>query len=140
VTGEELDVAIEYARSPLEARAEVDAKEPLLMRKRDIQRELTRLAALHKGNGQGTPADSARKRHRAMVAKRILTTMQKEPSEAALERMANADPEHIAFCNDLEMGAVRYQILAAEKEEIDYRLRARETEINAYSSELRLAR
>lgn len=127
--------------SALESRAEVQSKEWLLAEARRINAELRPLAAMHKSNGQGTPADAARKRHRAMVSKRILTTFDgAKPAENALERMANADPEHIAFCEKLEADAIRYQILAAEKEEIDYRLRARETELNCYAQELRLAR
>lgn len=131
----------DHAVSDLEMRASVDSKEALLARRQTVMEELAPLAAMHKSNGQGTPADAARKRHRALVAKRILTSISgKEPSEAALERMANADAEHIAFCEQLEADAVRYQVLAAEKEEIDYRLRARETELNCYSAELKLAR
>ena len=130
--------------SGLESRAEVESKEALLARLREINLELRPLAKLHRTSGHGSPADSKRKRHRALISKQILADMkargEKEPSEAALERMANADPEHKAFCEELEAGAERYEILMGEKEDVDYRLRARETELNCYSAELRLAR
>jgi hypothetical protein len=135
---------MEAEATELEMRANVPSREALLARKRTLMKELAPLAAMHRSNGQGTPADAGRKRHRAIVSKKILEALkeagQKEPSEAALERMANADGEHIAFCEDLEADAVRYQVLMVEKEEIDYRLRARETELNVYAAELRLAR
>lgn len=127
--------------SALESKSEVQPKEWLLAKKRELMREFGPLAAMHRANGQGTPADAARKRHRALVAKEILDALkaagQKEPSEAALERMANAHEKHVAFCTQLEADAIRYQILAAEKEEIEYRLRARETELNAWTAEVR---
>jgi hypothetical protein len=123
--------------SALESRADVDPKEWLLAKKREIMAELNPLAAMHKANGQGSPADSARKRHRAFISKKILEGMATPPSETALERMANAHPRHRAFCRKLQDDATRYNVLLGEKEEIDYRLRARETELNAYSSEIK---
>lgn len=132
---------VENEITALESKAEIESKEWLLARKRELTRELAPLAAMHRSNGQGSPADAARKRHRALVAKRILESIQanghKEPSEAALERMANADEEHRAFCDELQSQATRYNVLMTEKEEIEYRLRARETELNAYTAELK---
>jgi hypothetical protein len=130
----------ENAVSSLESKADVEAKDWLLARKRELMRELAPLSAMHRSNGQGSPADAARKRHRALMAKRILEEWpkgEKEPSEAALERMANAHEEHRTFCDELQAQAIRYQILQTEKEEIEYRLRARETELNAYTAELK---
>lgn len=132
--------AVEHEISHLESKAEVESKEWLLARKREIMRELAPLAAMHRSNGQGSPADAARKRHRALMARRILEEWPqdtKEPSEAALERMANAHEDHQAFCDNLQSEATRYHILSTEKEEIEYRLRARETELNAFTAEMR---
>jgi hypothetical protein len=131
---------MEAEATELEMRANVPSREALLARKRTLMQELAPLAAMHRSNGQGTSADAARKRHRDMIATRIRGTMEGSPSEALLERLANASDEHRAFCEQLEANAVRYQVLMVEKEEIDYRLRARETELNVYAAELRLAR
>lgn len=131
---------VEDEISALESKACVEAKDWLLARKRELMTELAPLSAMHRSNGQGSPADAARKRHRAIMAKRILEEWpkdQKEPSETALERMANAHEEHQKFCDELQTQATRYQVLMTEKEEIEYRLRARETELNAYTAELR---
>jgi hypothetical protein len=123
--------------SALESRADVDPKEWLLAKKREILAELNPLAAMHRASGQGSPADNARKRHRAFVSKMLLKTMTSPPSEAALERMANAHPRHRKFCEKLHEDAIRYNVLLGEKEEIDYRLRARETELHAYTGEMK---
>jgi hypothetical protein len=123
--------------SALESKADVDPKEWLLAKKREILAELNPLAAMHRASGQGSPADAARKRHRALVSKMLLKKFTTPPSEAALERMANAHPRHREFCRQLHEDAIRYNVLLGEKEEIEYRLRARETELNAYSAEMK---
>src|SRR3982751_2620486 len=92
-------------RTGLEAKADVWSLDELQQKRRNFMKEYAPLAAKFKG-GAVAGTDAARKRHRALVAKRILVDRQqsgeKEPSEAALERMANADTEHIAFCDNLE--------------------------------------
>lgn len=138
----------------LEQRAEVASLEALQHKRRQLLTEYAPLAAKFKG-GAVAGTDAARKRHRALVAKRILVEQQqlweakakpgvvavgpfKEPSETALERMANADTEHIAFCDKLEADYTRFIVLENDIQEVNEKIRSREVELYAYNAELRM--
>lgn len=145
----------------LEHRAEVDSLEALQQRRRELLKDYAPLAAKFKG-GATAGTDAARKRHRALVAKRILVELHQafeagpkqvaskktaglmvpavfdEPSEAALERMANADTEHIAYCDKLESEYTRYILLDNDIQEVNEKIRSREVELYCYNGELRL--
>lgn len=146
---------------PLESRAEVDSLEALQQKRRDLMKSYAPLAAKFKG-GATAGTDAARKRHRALVAKRILVELRQEfekgprmveskktkglmvpavfdePAENALERMANADTEHIAYCDKLEADYTRFILLENDIDEIREKIRSREVELYAYNAELRL--
>lgn len=148
-----------YAEAPLigkalELRASVDSLEMLQQRRRDLLKEYAPLAAKFKG-GATAGTDASRKRHRALVAKRILVQMEQEwaakakpgviavgefkaPAETALERMANADTEHIAFCDKLESDYTRFILLENDIQEINEKIRSREVELYSYNAELRM--
>lgn len=125
----------------LESRASVEALEALHAERRALLPRFATLAAKFKG-GNSASADTKRKQHRALVAKRILAgwTGAKELSEAALERMANADVEHIAFCETMEREFTEYVLLEYRITEIQERIRNRETCLNVYNAEIRLSR
>lgn len=146
---------------PLENRAEVDSLEALQQKRRDLMKRYAPLAAKFKG-GAVAGTDAARKRHRALVAKRILVELRQafekgpqqvpskktaglmvpavfdEPSETALERLANADTEHIQYCDKLEADYTRFILLENDIDEIREKIRSREVELYAYNAELRL--
>lgn len=140
---------------PIEHRAEIDSLEALQQKRRDLMKEYAPLAGKFKG-GAVAGTDASRKRHRALVAKRILIEAQqaweaknkpgviavgpfKEPSETALERQANADTEHIAFCDQLEKDYTRFIVLENDIQEINEKIRSREVELYAYNAELRMS-
>ena len=126
----------------LEARAEVESLEAMQHERRALLPRFATLAAKFKG-GNSASADTKRKQHRALVAKRILADWKsdaKEPSETALERMANADVEHIQFCETMEREFTEYVLLEYKITEVQERIRNRETCLNVYNQELRLAR
>lgn len=146
---------------PLEHRAEVDSLEALQHKRRELMKEYAPLAGKFKG-GATAGTDAARKRHRALVAKRILVELRQafakgpqqvpskktaglmvpavfeEPAEVALERMANADTEHIAYCEKLESEYVRFILLENDIEEVREKIRSREVELYSYNAELRM--
>lgn len=128
-------------QKPLEHRAEVDSLDALQHRRRELLKDYAPLAAKFKG-GATAGTDAARKRHRALVGKRILVEMkqrgEKDPSEAALERMANADTEHIAYCEKLESDYTRFILLDNDIQEINEKIKSREVELYCYNGELRL--
>ena len=126
----------------LESRADVDNLDALQAKRRALVKVYAPLAAKFKG-GTTAGSDSARKRHRALVAKRILQTMardEKAPAEAALERMANADIEHIAFCEKLEADFTRFIIIENDIDDVSEQIRNREECLRVYRAELGLAR
>lgn len=139
---------------PIEHRAEVDSLEALQHKRRELMKEYAPLAGKFKG-GATAGTDAARKRHRALVAKRILVEQQqawetkakpgviavgefKPPAESALERMANADTEHIAYCDNLEKEYTRFIVLENDIQEINEKIRSREVELYSYNAELRM--
>lgn len=131
----------ELSQTSLEMRADVDALPRLHHRRRQIVADLARLAALFEG-GQAPLADARRKQHRALVSQRILAECEgrgeKAPSETALERMANADPEHVAFCNWMEGERTRYVLLRNARDEVEEEIRSREIQLYSYNAEARL--
>lgn len=134
--------AFEELVKPLEARAGVDSLEELQAERRKLLPRFAELAGKFKG-GASASADTKRKQHRALVSKRILASWpdgQKEPSEAALERMANSDIEHLAYVESLERDFTEYVLLEYRITEIAEKIRSRETELLCYNGELRLSR
>lgn len=148
-------MATTLAPRPIESRAEVDSLELLQHARRVLLKDYAPLAAKYKGGrGQGSLADSARKRHRALVMQKILIEMRqefdkglkpgvivgafKEPSESALERLANAHIDHIAFCQDLEDDVTRFIVLENEVKEIDEKIESRLAEMRFVTSEMRM--
>lgn len=145
----------------IEHRAEVDSLDALQHKRRTLMAEYAPLAGKFKG-GATAGTDAARKRHRALVAKRVLVELRQEfekgpkqvpskkttglmvpavfeePSETALERMANADTEHIAYCDKLEKEYTRFIVLENDIQEINEKIRSREVELYSYNAELRM--
>lgn len=132
-------------QDPLEHRAEVLNLDALQTVRRNLVEQYAPLAAKFKGGaGNGSSSDAARKRHRALIAKSILIEQfggdKKEPSETALERMANADPRHIEFCDDLERQFAKFIVLENEIADVNEQIRDREERMRVYRAELGLAR
>lgn len=132
----------ELQMTALESRAEVDNLDVLQAKRRALVKVYAPLAAKFKG-GTTAGSDSARKRHRALVAKRILLGIkadEKQPAENALERMANADIEHIAFCDKLEADFARFIIIENDIADVSEQIRNREECLRVYRAELGLSR
>jgi len=131
-------------RDALESRADVDGLEALQHRRRQLVKQNAPLAARFKGGtGQGSSSDAARKRHRAIVAKIILATEfqgKTPPSEAALERMANAHEKHIEFCDQLEKDFAKFTVLEDEIASVTERIRDREERLRCWRAEMMLGR
>lgn len=151
-----MTVTAEIAPTDREIRAEIPSLDELHQRRRVKMKAYAPLAAKYKGSrGQGSLADSARKRHRSLIMQKILVEMKqewekptgnpsivrgpfKEPSETALERMANAHLDHIKFCNDVEQEVQKYILLENDIDEINEIIQSRQAEIYAYTKEIGL--
>jgi len=127
----------------VESRADVENLDALQAKRRALVATYAPLAAKFKG-GAIAGSDAARKRHRALVAQSILATLEqkgeKAPSEAALERMANAHTEHIEFCNKLEREFTRFIVIENDIADVTEQIRNREECLRVYRAELGLAR
>lgn len=150
----------EVAPTDRELRAEVPSLEWLHHRRRDLKKEWKPLEAMYGGSrGQGSFSDAERKRNRDKVATEIEKTLRaqydemkersetnkalvigdfKPPSEAYLERLANAHPDHIAFCKKMKEEVERYLDLENEIDEIQEQIRSREIELYSYNKEIGL--
>jgi hypothetical protein len=127
----------------VESRADVENLDALQAKRRALVATYAPLAAKFKG-GAIAGSDAARKRHRALIAQSILATMEqkgeKAPSEAALERMANAHVDHIEFCNALEREFTRFILAENDIADVTEQIRNREECLRVYRAELGLAR
>lgn len=131
-------------QTAVEHRAEVDNIDALQAKRRQLVREMAPLAAKFRGGNNGSSADSARKRHRAGIAALIAAEQFKDaskaPSEATLERMANADPRHIDFCENLEKQFAKFIVLENDVDDVTEQIRNREELLRVYRAELGLER
>jgi hypothetical protein len=136
---------------PLENRAETYSLEDLQHERRQKIKRFAHLARQFRG-GQSASADTKRKEHRNIIATDILNDLRmewakthtdkdpfKEPSEAALERMARADQRHRNYVATLENEFEEYILLENEITEINEKIASRRTELECYKAELFLS-
>lgn len=150
----------EIAPTDRELRAEIPSLEELQHRRREIKKEWKALEAMYGGSrGQGSFSDAERKRHRDLIATQIETALRlahqetkdkaakntalvigefKTPSEAYLERLANAHPDHIAFCQNMREEVERYLELENQIKDIEEQIQSRQAEIYSYNKEIGL--
>lgn len=146
----------EIAPTDRELKADIPSLEWLQHRRRQLVKECAPLSAKFGGSrGQGSPMDSIRKRHRALIMKSIVIEMRQEwekpsenksivrgafsePAENKLERLANADPRHIQFCDDLEKECARYELLQDDIKSLNEQIQSRLAELYAYNKEIGL--
>lgn len=146
----------EIAATDRELRAEIPSLEALQQRRRELYKEYAPLRARFGGSrGQGSLSESIRKRHRAIMMQKIVIEMKQEwetpsknpsivrgqftePAENKLERMANAHPDHIVFCNKLEKDCTRFEVLANDIQDINEQIASRQAEIYSYNKEIGL--
>jgi hypothetical protein len=140
-SGPSIDADGVLTHTSLESRADIDNLDELQSRRRALVKQYAPLAAKFRG-GQVAGSDAARKRHRAMISNLILRDLrqggEKDPSEAALERMANADERHVAFCKGLEDEFADFIMLENEIADVTEQVRNREECLRAYRAELNL--
>lgn len=137
------------APTDLEARIGLPSLEALQYERRLLVKKIAPLEALFGSGGDRWTAK--RRQHRDTIAKQILLDLQpkdigtqlgvsdwKRPSDAALERMANADPRHVTFCEETEAKFADYMILKCSLSEIEELIASREYTSRYLTAELRL--
>lgn len=125
-------------RTPLEARAEVPSLLFLHYRRRVLIRELAPLARLFDAKNP-KPADTKRRQHRDVVGTLIAREqgITGDRIESKLERLANGDPRHIAFCRHMDALEDKYYEARNAFVELQDLIRDREIGLQSYNSELR---
>ena len=125
-------------RSDIETRASVESLDHLNAAIAALMVEFAPLSNLFRG--QGETAHAARKRHRAVIGKRLEVDYNaknaKPMAQDQVERWAGADEEHVKFCDDLEMKGIRYEQLRACKEALEARRDSRQTELSFVGKEI----
>lgn len=138
------------APTDLEARIGLPSLEALQYERRLLVKKIAPLETLFGSGGDRWTAK--RRQHRDITAKQILAELQptaleqgedgrltiKRTSDAALERMANADPRHVTFCEDTEARFADYMILKCALSEIEELIASREYTSRYLTAELRL--
>jgi hypothetical protein len=126
--------------SALESRAEIDSLESLHVQRRQLLPEYAVLRALHGSNGKW---DAKRKQMLEAIKVRVRMEAQQrgeKVTEGYIDALAHADDQYASMIDQAIMGATRYVMLDTEVSEIEERIKSREIELLAYSSEVRLAR
>lgn len=114
------------APTDLEARMGLESLESLHYERREIIRQLTPLKLLY-GSG-GDRADAKRKQHRDVIGK-LLRQELPDGSDIAqnrIESMANSDPRHLAFCDELDDKFIKFEYWTNCLNEVDERIAALE--------------
>lgn len=129
------------ARKPIEDRADIESLEYLQHERAQIVPRWAQLGAKFKGGNGVASSDSLRKQNRAQIMCEIAKEkfgpdgLTKERIESILERLANADPRHIDFCEKLRKEFEEFLTLDVQKTEIEERIQSRNGELFAYAKE-----
>lgn len=126
------------APTDLEARMGIPSLSALHAERRDILKQLIPLKLLY-GSG-GDRADAKRKQHRNVIEKLLRQELPdgKDTAQNRMESMANSDPRHVAFCDDLDDKYIKYEHWSNCLNEIDELIAAREYESRYITKELGL--
>lgn len=129
------------AKKPLEDRADIESLEYLQHERALIVPRWAALGAKFKGGNGVASSDSLRKQNRAEIMCKIAQEkfgpegLTKDRIETMLERLANADPRHIEFCENLRKDFEEFLSLDVQKTEIEERIQSRNGELFAYAKE-----
>lgn len=128
----------ELGKTALESRAEIPALARLHHHRRVLARALAPIAALFEG-GRTPAVEAKRKQHRQVIGTLIAKEqgIAGDKQEARLERLANADPRHLAFCEHLDALRVKYYLGRVALLEVNEEIRDREQAQAIYNAELR---
>jgi hypothetical protein len=118
----------------VEARAEVESLESLQQQRRNLVRRAKSARA------QSKTFDARRKQRRSAIAALIIADTKEKLSEAAIERMSSGDERYKAYLDECELAFAELELLEDEILAITERISSRQTELNTYNAELRLAR
>lgn len=124
-------------RTGLETRAEVASLTWLHYQRRILVRGMAPLARLFDGKPKN--ADAKRKQHRQVIGTLIQREqrIEGEKIESKLERLANGDARHIAFCRHMDALEDKYYEARNAFLELGDLIRDREIGLQSYNSELR---
>lgn len=132
--------ATDDSRTPLEARAEIDALQALHARRRAIVAALAPLRALHGMNGCW---DAKRKQllEACKVRARMLLQQKNEKTtESYIDALGHTDSQYERFLDESIQAKIEWVLKENEMAELTDLIRNRETCLNAYNAELKLAR
>jgi hypothetical protein len=129
-----MTTAYDDRQTALEHRAGIDSLDALLHQRRTLVAEVAPLRAKY---GPGGSWDARRKAHRSAIANEIASKGEKL-SEAALERLAAADPRVEKLLDAAEKDMARLAILENDIATITERLKNRSAELFYLGAEARL--
>lgn len=127
---------LDAAPTDLEERVGVESLEVLHAERRVIIEKLAPLELLFGSGGDRWTA--IRRQHRDGIAKRLLVE-NAGLSDKKLETMANADPQHKAFCESTEAKYTDYMKWKTALSEVEERIDSRKAEMYHVAAEARLA-
>jgi hypothetical protein len=127
----------ETGKTPVEQRYEVPALAALHHRRRELARALAPLSALFEG--KAPLADAKRKQHRHAIMSLVAGEQHitGDKVESKLERLANADKRHLAFCEHLETLHVKFTLGRVALMELNEEIRDREETLRLATAEVR---
>ncbi len=129
------------AKKAIEDRADIESLEYLQHERAQIVPRWAALGAKFKGGNGVASSDSLRKQNRAEIMNKIAVEkfgpegVTKDRIESMLERLANADPRHIDFCEQLRKEFEEFLTLDVQMTEIAERIQSRNGELFAYAKE-----
>ncbi len=135
-----MSAAVVLDRQGLEDRASVESLEALHHERRILMRTLAPLKALHGPFGLWDAKRKQMSRACMVRARMAIIARHEKPTEAMVEAEALCDPQFVAFMDQAERDRIEYLCQQTQLDELEERIRSREIALQAYNSELRLAR
>lgn len=134
------DFTTAFDATGLEDRASVESLEILHHERRLLVRTLAPLKALHGSFGLFDARRKQMSRACMVRARMVIIGRGEKPTEAMVESEALCDPQFVAFLDQAERDRIEFIAQQTTLDEIEERIRNREIALQAYNSELRLAR
>ena len=128
------------ALSALESRAEIDSLEDLQQRRRELIKKHGRLLALHGAFGLFDDYRKSRVEAQKIVARRAMEQRGEKPTDKSVEAEAYGSPEYQQVLDNAITDKIDALTVQNEIDELNERIKNRESSLYVFGQEMKLAR
>jgi hypothetical protein len=122
----------------LEERSSIESLEHLHAERRKLLPEYAQLRALHGTSGKWDAKRKALLEAMKIKARMEMNSRQEKVTEGAVDALAHADEQYVAFIDRSIEDATRFVVVETEVQEIEELIRNREIALSVYGKEVTL--